>query len=101
MIKLSKREICEKCSNDNPFLIQWHHINPEEKKFEISTAIQKPKKYPDKVILKEIDKCKVSHVGQSLNKAKWLICVSELKNKYGYDIGILRFITVQTDAWFK
>lgn len=46
---------CEKCGEDHPSCLEFHHINPDEKLFEISKAAGRSKKQ----ILAELKKCKV------------------------------------------
>lgn len=50
---------CEHCGwNEHPAGLQFHHRDPSQKKFTItSSAMGSPKKYPWEVILSEIAKC--------------------------------------------
>lgn len=52
---LKKNKICSKCGEDRWFCLEYHHINPENKKFTISNAISGG--YGKESILKEIEKC--------------------------------------------
>lgn len=50
---------CERCGwNEHPAGLQFHHRDPSQKEFTITTAVMgSPKKYPWKVIEAEIAKC--------------------------------------------
>lgn len=52
-IKIFKK--CEKCGEDHIACLEFHHINPLEKKFNISMAISWG--WSKNKILKEMDKC--------------------------------------------
>ena len=52
---LKKKKICSKCGEDRWFCLEYHHTNPENKKFTIAESISKG--YGKKSILKEIEKC--------------------------------------------
>lgn len=52
---LKKKKICGKCNEDRWFCLEYHHINPENKKFTIAESISKG--YGKESILKEIEKC--------------------------------------------
>lgn len=50
---------CQQCGwNDHPAGLQFHHREPDQKKFSINAnVITSPKKYPWEIILEEIMKC--------------------------------------------
>lgn len=48
--------VCEECGFDNPVALQFHHINPKDKEFTISSNIINRSRDE---ILQEINKCKV------------------------------------------
>lgn len=47
---------CSKCGENHPACIEFHHRNPEDKKFTISESITRVSK---KAILEEIEKCDI------------------------------------------
>lgn len=49
-----KEKKCERCGFNDLRALQWHHINPKEKNFSISSAVRH-KSWAD--IIKEINKC--------------------------------------------
>lgn len=59
IINKSKRIYCEVCGCTDPKLISWHHLNPENKLFNISEALDYTKKYSDLDLLNEIKKCQI------------------------------------------
>lgn len=52
--KYKKSLFCQNCKDDRYWVLDFHHINPLEKDFEIATLIQKGSK---KLLDKEINKC--------------------------------------------
>lgn len=50
---------CESCGwNGHPAALQFHHRDPSQKKFTITTSVMgSPRKYPWDVIVAEIEKC--------------------------------------------
>lgn len=48
---------CKYCNEGDPCCLDFHHLDPEEKEFEISTMIKKG--FSWKRILKEINKCDI------------------------------------------
>ena len=48
-------KVCSKCGEDRWFCLEYHHIDPKNKKFTIADAISMG--YGKETILKEIDKC--------------------------------------------
>lgn len=50
---------CQKCGwNEHPAALQFHHRDPSQKSFTITTSVMgSPKKYPWEVVLQEIEKC--------------------------------------------
>jgi len=52
---LKKEKKCNKCGESRWFCLEYHHINPENKKFTIANSISGG--YGKESILKEIDKC--------------------------------------------
>lgn len=44
---------CEKCGETRPYLIQFHHINPSHKSFNVGGT----QTYSDEVLLEERNKC--------------------------------------------
>lgn len=59
MLNLTSRSKCEICGLDDPFLLEWHHFNPESKEFSVAISVHEPNKYSDDIILKEVDKCQI------------------------------------------
>jgi hypothetical protein len=54
-----KRQLrCEKCGEDHPACLEFHHLNPSEKKINLSEAVA-IKGWSKNKILDEIDKCVV------------------------------------------
>lgn len=51
--KLKQTLKCEKCGEDHPACLEFHHINPEEKELEISKLVKVSKKK----VIEEIKKC--------------------------------------------
>jgi hypothetical protein len=49
----SLKEPCRKCGEDRLYLIQFHHVNPKDKKFQISLCGSRS----EATIRKEISKC--------------------------------------------
>jgi len=52
---LKKDEKCNKCGEDRWYCLEYHHVNPEDKKFTIACAISRG--YGKQAILEEIKKC--------------------------------------------
>ena len=51
---------CISCGETHPGLLQFHHRNPDEKTFSVTTKqLATPKKYPWETILAELDKCDI------------------------------------------
>lgn len=51
---------CEECGENHPACLQFHHINPEEKSFSLSTkTLAATIQFPWEVILEELKKCKL------------------------------------------
>lgn len=51
---------CEECGEEHPATLQFHHRNPEEKEFSLSTkTLSATKLFPWEIILKEIQKCQL------------------------------------------
>ena len=51
---------CEICEEGHPATLQFHHRNPEEKEFSLSTkTLSATKLFPWEIILKEIQKCQL------------------------------------------
>ena len=48
---------CSDCSMNHPAVLQFHHLDPKEKDFEVGLATRNG--YSKERILKEIDKCAV------------------------------------------
>ena len=44
---------CVKCGESRPYVIDFHHIDPKDKKFNVGKA----KTYSQQTLLKEISKC--------------------------------------------
>jgi len=55
VIDLKQKLKCKRCNNDKFYCLDFHHLNPAEKDFNISHAISR--KYGKERILKEIEKC--------------------------------------------
>jgi len=53
--ELKRDSACSKCGFDNPVALQFHHKNPESKKYTIGTMASQG--YPLETIEKEIKKC--------------------------------------------
>lgn len=54
--KLKLKLKCSKCEENHPACLEFHHIDPSQKSFTISSMIRK---LPKEDILKEIEKCQV------------------------------------------
>ena len=50
---IKKEGCCQKCEEDRFYVLDFHHINPEEKLFDIGEST----KYSEEKILNEINKC--------------------------------------------
>lgn len=48
---------CMKCGISHPAVLQFHHREPENKSFNVSTALCAPTKYPWEIMKTELDKC--------------------------------------------
>jgi hypothetical protein len=55
LLDLKSREQCSICGEDNPTVLDYHHIDPSNKKFTIGEAVNMG--YSKKLILLEISKC--------------------------------------------
>lgn len=47
---------CEKCKDVRPYVLVFHHIDPSQKEFEVSSKL---KNYNWETLMKEISKCKI------------------------------------------
>lgn len=54
--KLKTTLECSKCGENHPACLEFHHKDPSQKLFTISSMVRK---LPKEVILKEIEKCEV------------------------------------------
>tara|TARA_R110002012_G_scaffold100791_1_gene239572 strand:+ start:377 stop:703 length:327 start_codon:yes stop_codon:yes gene_type:complete len=50
---ISLQTPCVVCGEDEPCVIEWHHVNPEEKEYNVTRMFKMNKKK----VLAEIDKC--------------------------------------------
>jgi hypothetical protein len=55
-IEIKKNLKCESCGESRYWVLDFHHINPKEKEYEVSSLIRIGNK---KRVLDEINKCKV------------------------------------------
>ncbi len=46
---------CEKCGNNDHSILEFDHINPKTKQFDIANA----KDFPEKKLIKEVKKCRI------------------------------------------
>jgi hypothetical protein len=52
--------ICSGCGEDHPAALQFHHIDPKEKSFSLSTkTLGATKKFPWEDVLEELKKCQI------------------------------------------
>ena len=58
VFKDKKKKGCLICKEEFPFALTYHHLEPEEKKFDISAEIRKGK-ISKKTLYKELSKCVV------------------------------------------
>ena len=55
-LEYKKSLSCENCTENHPACLEFHHLDPSEKKFSISTRRDRPSM---KALLEEIAKCRV------------------------------------------
>lgn len=48
---------CSRCSQDHPAALDFHHLDPALKRFRISDAVARAKKYPWEDVVEEVMKC--------------------------------------------
>lgn len=57
MLELLKRSFCVDCGETDMVVLEFDHVNPALKKFEISQAVRLGYNWDD--VLEELDKCEV------------------------------------------
>jgi len=83
---------CEQCGIDDLFLLDFHHINPEEKLFRISDCIRSWDKFK-----KEVDKCKLlcANCHRTEHKKDYFINLYEDAVKYqGRNEEVTRYLSM-------
>lgn len=55
-LEYRKNQACEICGENHPACLDFHHVNPAEKKFEVSARRNRPSM---KALIEEIAKCRV------------------------------------------
>jgi hypothetical protein len=55
-MEYKKTLVCENCGENHPACLEFHHVDPKQKKFSVSNRRDRPSK---EGLLKEIAKCRV------------------------------------------